>query len=69
MRLRVLQISPKGRIGRINKKMVESLIKCGAFDSLGVYRSQLMAVYEKVLDSISQERRKIYRVSCRCSTV
>ena len=38
--------------------MVESLIKCGAFDSLGVYRSQLMAVYEKVLDSISQERRK-----------
>ena len=42
----------------INKKMVESLIKCGAFDSLGVYRSQLMAVYEKVLDSISQERRK-----------
>ncbi len=42
----------------INKKMVESLIKCGAFDSLNVYRSQLIAVYEKVLDGISQERRK-----------
>jgi DNA polymerase-3 subunit alpha len=42
----------------INKKMVESLIKCGAFDSLKVYRSQLMAVYEKILDSINQERRK-----------
>mgnify|MGYP001202571274 FL=1 len=42
----------------INKKMVESLIKCGAFDSLKVYRSQLMAVYEKVLDGINQERRK-----------
>lgn len=42
----------------VNKRLVESLIKCGAFDSLGVYRSQLMAVYEKVLDSISQDRRR-----------
>ncbi|HZK34337.1 MAG TPA: DNA polymerase III subunit alpha, partial [Bacillota bacterium] len=42
----------------INKRLVESLIKCGAFDSLGIYRSQLMAVYEKVLDSIIQDRRR-----------
>ncbi|MBM7581549.1 DNA polymerase-3 subunit alpha [Caldicoprobacter guelmensis] len=42
----------------LNKKMVESLIKCGAFDSLKVYRSQLMAAYEKILDSVNQERRK-----------
>src|SRR5690606_4750705 len=32
----------------INKRLLESLIKCGAFDSLGAYRSQLMAVYEKI---------------------
>jgi len=42
----------------VNKRMVESLIKCGAFDSLGVHRSQLMAVYEKVLDGVAQERKK-----------
>lgn len=42
----------------INKRLVESLIKCGAFDSLNVNRSQLMAVYEKVLDGVMQERRR-----------
>lgn len=42
----------------INKRALESLIKCGAFDSLEGYRSQLMAVYEKVLDGILQDRRK-----------
>ncbi len=42
----------------INKKMVESLIKCGAFDSLGAHRSQLLAVYEKILDSVAQDRRR-----------
>lgn len=42
----------------LNKRMVESLIKCGAFDSFGAHRSQLMAVYEKVLDGVVQDRRK-----------
>ena len=42
----------------INKRLVESLIRCGAFDSLGVRRSQLIAVYEKTLDSIMQERKR-----------
>ena len=42
----------------LNKRLLESLIKCGAFDSLGVYRSQLMAVYERVLDGVLQDRRK-----------
>ena len=37
---------------------MESLIRCGAFDSLGALRSQLMAVYEKTLDSISQDRKR-----------
>jgi len=36
----------------INKRTVESLIKCGAFDCFGVYRSRLLAVYEKLMDSI-----------------
>ena len=41
----------------MNKRAVENLIKAGAFDSLGVYRSQLMQVYEKVLDSLISRRR------------
>lgn len=42
----------------VNKRAVESLIKAGAFDSLGVYRSKLMAVFEKLLDSVSNERKR-----------
>ncbi|MBQ9782216.1 MAG: hypothetical protein IJW26_03430, partial [Clostridia bacterium] len=34
----------------INKKLVESLIFAGAFDSFGIYRSRLIACYEEILD-------------------
>jgi DNA polymerase-3 subunit alpha len=45
-------------IACINKRVVESLIKAGAFDQFGVFRSQLLDVYEKVLDGISSERKR-----------
>jgi DNA polymerase-3 subunit alpha len=35
---------------RINKRVVESLIKCGAFDSLGNTRRELMDNYEGAID-------------------
>ncbi len=35
---------------KINKRVVESLIKCGAFDSFGEYRSRTWAVLEGALD-------------------
>ena len=35
----------------INKRQIEALIKAGAFDSLGNYRSQLMSMYEEIVDS------------------
>jgi DNA polymerase-3 subunit alpha len=35
---------------KVNKRVVESLIKCGAFDSTGNYRSQMMASLEDCLD-------------------
>ena len=35
---------------KVNKRVVESLIKCGAFDSLGHRRSQMMAVLEEALE-------------------
>lgn len=44
--------------GDMNKRLIESLIKCGAFDCFGVYRSQLMAVYEKILDDIAQSKKR-----------
>ncbi|MBO4854634.1 MAG: DNA polymerase III subunit alpha [Oscillospiraceae bacterium] len=44
--------------GDMNKRAVESLIKSGSFDTLHVHRSQLMQVYEKVLDSIGDSRRQ-----------
>ena len=35
---------------KVNKRVMESLIRCGAMDSTGVYRSRLMAVLEEALD-------------------
>lgn len=43
---------------QVNKRAVESLIKVGAFDELGVYRSKLIAIYEKLLDGINNERKR-----------
>jgi DNA polymerase-3 subunit alpha len=40
-----------------NKKTIESLIKAGAFDSLGSSRRGLMMVYLEAIDSISETKR------------
>ena len=42
----------------INKRVIESLIKCGGFDGMGYNRASLMMGYEKVLESVSLERKK-----------
>ncbi len=42
----------------LNKKAVESLIKAGAFDDLGHFRAQLLAIYEKTIDGIHAIKRK-----------
>ncbi|SDZ21531.1 DNA polymerase-3 subunit alpha [Proteiniborus ethanoligenes] len=42
----------------INKRMIESMIKCGAFDSLGGNRAQLLAIYERILEGINQDRKR-----------
>ena len=36
--------------GSLNKRMVEALIKAGTFDRLGVFRSRLLASYERIID-------------------
>lgn len=40
----------------INKRMIEGLIKAGCFDVFGVFRSKLMAVYERAIDMSVTER-------------
>ena len=40
-----------------NKKTIESLIKAGAFDSLGHTRQGLMSVYLEAIDSVSEVKR------------
>ncbi|WP_331745890.1 DNA polymerase III subunit alpha [Streptomyces virginiae] len=42
----------KSEIGALNKRAVESLIKAGAFDSLGHTRKGLSAVHEDAIDAI-----------------
>ncbi|MBR2667162.1 MAG: DNA polymerase III subunit alpha [Oscillospiraceae bacterium] len=42
----------------LNKRVMECLIKCGAFDSFGNKRSQLMQIYEPYLNNIGAQRRK-----------
>ncbi len=45
------------RMPDINKRMLESLIKCGVFDSLGIFRSKLLSVYESALDTVARRNR------------
>jgi len=42
----------------MNKRAVENLIRSGAFDSFGARRSQLIQVYEKVMDSAAAQQRQ-----------
>lgn len=42
----------------LNRRALESLIKAGAFDSMGYRRSQLIKIVNAVVDAIAQSRRK-----------
>jgi len=42
----------------LNKRAVENFIKCGAMDCFGRNRSELLAVYDSMMDSIAQSRKK-----------
>ena len=41
----------------LNKRMVESLIKSGAFDRLSVYRSRLLHSYERLIELVQDKNR------------
>lgn len=42
----------------INKKSLEALIMCGAFDSMHIKRAQLLLVYQDALDSVGQTKKR-----------
>ena len=44
--------------GELNKRAVENFIKCGAMDCFGHNRSELLEVYESMMDSIASSRKK-----------
>ena len=41
-----------------NRRSIESLIKCGAFDGLGANRRQMFTVIESVLEELESEKRR-----------
>jgi DNA polymerase-3 subunit alpha len=43
---------------RVNKRVIESLIKCGAFDSTGSKRRQLITFYEEIMDKAQRRQRE-----------
>jgi DNA polymerase-3 subunit alpha len=43
---------------KVNKRVIESLIKCGAFDSTGHHRRQLMVNYENVMEAAQRRQRE-----------
>ena len=42
----------------LNKRALENLIKCGACDCFGLKRSQLLQIYEAVMDTVAAGKRK-----------
>ena len=44
--------------GELNKRAVENFIKCGSMDCFGYHRSELLAVYDVMMDSIAASRKK-----------
>lgn len=44
--------------GELNKRAVENFIKCGAMDCFGYHRSELLNVYESMMDSIADSRKR-----------
>ena len=44
--------------GDLNRRALESLIKCGCFDGLGAHRRQLMMICQLVIDSVADHNKR-----------
>ena len=47
-------------LATVNKRAVESLVKCGAFDGLGRRRSQMLAVMDEMWEMSYQKRKNLH---------
>lgn len=43
----------------LNKRAIESLVKCGAFDCFGISRRHLLSVYDKILFDVTVSKRQL----------
>lgn len=43
----------------VNKRVLDSLIRCGAFDSLGAKRSQLLAILDQAMEAAACDQRQL----------
>ncbi|MEK6776046.1 MAG: DNA polymerase III subunit alpha [bacterium] len=46
----IFDFCERADLKKVNKRVIEGLIKCGAFDSTGAKRSQLMEVFERAME-------------------
>ncbi len=44
--------------GELNKRAVENFIKCGSMDCFGNHRSELLAVFDTMMDSVASSRKR-----------
>lgn len=44
---------------KVNKRVIESLIKCGAFDTLGYYRRQLMEALDGAMEEAQRKQKEL----------
>jgi len=54
----IMDFIERNTSGGLNKRAVEALIRSGAFDGLDGNRAQMLAVYEKIMDSFTQKSRR-----------
>ena len=53
----IFDLAQKVDLRAVNRKVFESLIKCGTFDSTGIFRSQAMAMLDKILAMAAKTNR------------
>ncbi len=53
----LLEFCKKVDLRVVNRRVIESLIKCGAFDSTGIYRSRMTQMLDRVLELAQQAQK------------
>ncbi len=56
--LSIFDFCARVELKKVNKRVMESLIKCGAFDWTGAFRSQLMGILDDAMSSGQSAQRK-----------